>query len=259
MGCSIKKYIFLLIALLLLNPAFAEDDFSGYMDSMRVKIQKCWNPPECLERDGHAVVKFSITRQGDIYASEILESSGNILYDESAMEALRKASPFERFPASTGRGSLTIKYSFDTAVVNTGDMQQYLSNAEKFYNVNNYVALDYINKAINEVAGDYRGYFLYGKRSKIKQALGDAEGAASDLDEAKRLKEKYDRKRIMASKLYAEMEQTPYSYFSLAHSYELAGDYENAIQAIDKAIGLTNLNNQYKRYKVELEKNLNKI
>ena len=56
----------------------------------------------------------------------------------------------------------------------------------------------------------------------------------------------------MASKLIAEMEQSPYSYFNLAHSYEVAGDYEHAIEAIEKAIALTELNNQYKRYKDEL-------
>ena len=55
-----------------------------------------------------------------------------------------------------------------------------------------------------------------------------------------------------ASELIAEMEQSPYSYFNLAHSYEVAGDYEHAIEAIEKAIALTELNNQYKRYKDEL-------
>ena len=131
-------------------------------------------------------------------------------------------------------------------------MQGYLANADKFFNVNNKVALDYINKAINEVEGDTNAYFLYGKRSKIKRALGDTQGAEEDLNESKRLKAKYDQKRIMASKLIAEMEQSPYSYFNLAHSYEIAGDYEKAIEAIDKAIALTELNNNYKRYRNDL-------
>ena len=145
----------------------------------------------------------------------------------------------------------SIKEEFDILVKN--NMQEYVKNADKYYNINNHqTALNYINRAIDEVEGDSRSYFLYGKRSKIKRALGDVDGANADMDESKRLKAKYDQKRINASKLIAEMEQTPYSYFYLAHSYEIAGDYEHAIEAIDKAIALTELNNQYKRYRQEL-------
>ena len=237
---------------MLFNPVFAEEDFSAYMNDVRTKIQKNWYPPECLEKDGHMLVKFSLTRSGDIYSLEVLESSGDSFYDASAMEALKKAAPFNHFPAQTARGSITIKYSFDTSVVNTGDMQKYLALSDKFYNVNNRMALDYISRAIDEVDGDINAYFLYGRRGKIRAALGDTDGGRADLEEARRLKAKYDKKRIMASKLYAEMEQSPFSYFGLAHSYDIAGDYENAIKAIDKAISLTNLNNQYKRYRTEL-------
>ena len=94
---------------------------------------------------------------------------------------------------------------------------------------------------------------MYEKRSRIKKALGDINGANDDYAESRRLKEKYDLKRIKTCKLIAEMEHTPFSYFYLAHAYEIAGDYENALDAIDKAIELTELNNQYKRYRAELE------
>ena len=274
MGVRTKNCIVLFcLGLILLCPSFANEnqsenqltnedkykgfeinnnDFSGYMEVLKGQIQKSWYPPECLEHDGHALVKFSITRNGDVYSVQILESSGDPVYDESALEAIKKASPFAHFPAATTKGALTINYSFDTTVVNTGNMQSYLQSAERFYNVNNTVALDYINRAIDEVDGDINAYFLYGKRSKIERAMGDKDGAEADLDESKRLKAKYDQKRIVASKLIAEMEQSPYAYFSLAHSYEIAGDYKKAIEAIDKAIQLTELNNNYKRYKSEL-------
>lgn len=258
MGVDIKKVILLCISSMLFCPVHSiaeiseQNDFSGYMTVLQGKIQKSWNPPDCLEQDGHATVKFSITRSGDVYSSQIIESSGNPVFDESALEAIRKSSPFDHFPASTSRGSLTIKYSFDTSVVKTENIEEYLANADKFYNVNNKLALDSINKAIEKVEGDTNAYFLYGKRSKIKRALGDTVGAEEDLNESKRLKARYDQKRIMASKLIAEMEQSPYSYFNLAHSYEIAGDYEQAIEAIDKAIALTELNNNYKRYRNDL-------
>ena len=267
MGVLRGKIVLFIMCLLLSMPVYAEDagsapsssgasvqnDFSEYMNTLQGQIQKNWNPPDFLEKDGHATIMFSINRCGDIISTQIVESSGDEVFDESAMEALRKASPFNHFPANTSRGSLTIKYSFDTSIVKTDNMQEYVKNADKYYNINNHqTALNYINRAIDEVEGDSRSYFLYGKRSKIKRALGDVDGANADMDESKRLKAKYDQKRINASKLIAEMEQTPYSYFYLAHSYEIAGDYEHAIEAIDKAIALTELNNQYKRYRQEL-------
>ena len=255
--------VVLFISTLLINPVYSEDysnysgntiiqnDFSEYMKGVQSKIQRNWNPPDFGE-DGQAVILFKISRRGDLVNTEVVQSSNNEVFDESALEALKKASPFGKFPANTARDSLTIKYTFNTSVVKTDSMREYVQNADRYYNVNNRVALDYINRAIDEVEGDISSYFLYGKRSKIKMALGDTEGAEKDLNECKRLKAKYDQKRIMSGKLLVETEQTPFSYFYLAHSYEIAGDYEHALEAIDKAIELTELNNQYKRYKNEL-------
>ena len=164
------------------NPASSgasvQNDFSEYMNTLQGQIQKNWNPPDFLEKDGHATIMFSINRCGDIISTQIVESSGDAVFDESAMEALRKASPFNHFPANTSKGSLTIKYSFDTSIVKTDNMQEYVKNADRYYNINNHqTALNYINRAIEEVEGDSRSYFLYGKRSKIKRALGDVDGA----------------------------------------------------------------------------------
>ena len=38
----------------------------------------------------------------------------------------------------------------------------------------------------------------------------------------------------------------------LANAYDVAGDYRNAIEELDKAIAMTELNNSYKRYRAEL-------
>ncbi len=231
--------------------AVNQEDFSGYMRTLQGKIQKNWNPPDFAE-DGDATVTFRINRQGEIVSREITESSNNPVFDESTLEALRKAAPFDKFPANTSKQYLTIKYNFHTSIVKTDTMKEYVRNADRFFNVNNETALSYIDLAIKEVEGDIGSYFLYGKRSKIKRALGDIEGAEQDLQECKRLKAKFDQKRIMSSKLIAEMENSPFAYFYLAHSYEIAGDYVHALEAIDKAIQLTELNNQYKRYRAEL-------
>lgn len=265
MGVYLGKIVLLSLILQLALPVFAEDvdsnkyapgtvvqeDFSVYMSTLQGKIQKNWNPPE-FDDDGDATVMFTVTRRGDLVNTEIVKSSRNPVFDESALEALRKSAPFDKFPADTTKNALTIRYTFHTSVVNTDTMKEYVANADRFFNVNNKAALDYINLAIAEVEGDIRSYFLYGKRAKIKRALGDIEGAEIDLAECKRLKAKFDQKRINNGKLMAEMENSPFAYFYLAHSYEIAGDYVHALEAIDKAIALTELNNQYKRYRTEL-------
>lgn len=264
---SIKKFfVSLLCVICFTNVVFAEsnynpteknyilqNEFANYMTTLRAKIQKNWNPPEFVE-GRNAVIMFRVSRHGEISNIQMVESSNNIVFDESAMEALRKSAPFDNFPASTSRNALTIKYVFNTSFVKTDNMQAYVQKLDKYYNVDNEQALKYANLAIEEVQGDIASYFLYGKRSKIKKAMGDYKGSEEDLIECKRLKAKYDQKRINSCKLYAEMENSAYAYFSLAHSYDIAEDYQHAIEAIDKAISMTELNNNYKRYKAELLK-----
>lgn len=228
-----------------------QNDFSGYMANLKTKIQKNWIPPDFLE-SGHVTVMFKVNRRGEVLSVDIVESSNNAVYDESVLEAIKKSVPFDKFPPCASRDFVTIKYSFDSSLVKTDQMKSFVDKADEFYNVNNETALDYINKAISEVQGDINSYFLYGKRSKIKRALGDIKGAEEDFAECKRLKAKVDQKRILACKVIAEMEKSPFAYYHLAYSYEIAGDYEHALEAIDKAIELTELNNGYKRYRQEL-------
>ena len=265
MGVSAKHIVFLCISFMLSCPVNAsefdynkyrgntqlQNDFSGYMSQLQAKIQRNWTPPEIIE-EGNATVLFKVSRFGQVLSTEIVESSNNQVFDESALEALRKAAPFDKFPANTSKDALNIKYTFHTSMIKTDTMKNYVDTADRLYNVDNESALDYINLAIDEVHGDICSYFLYAKRSKTKRALGDIKGADEDMTECKRLKAKFDQKRIISCKLIAEMENSPFAYFYLANSYEIAGDYKHALEAIDKAIALTELNNNYKRYRAEL-------
>lgn len=265
MGVFVRNLVFICVSLMLISPVDAsefdynkyrgntqlQNDFSGYMSQLQAKIQKNWTPPDFVE-DGNATILFKVSRFGQVLSTEIVESSNNQVFDESALEALRKAAPFDKFPANTSKDALNIKYTFHTSMIKTDTMKNYVDNADRLYNVNNQSALNYINLAIEEVQGDIGSYFLYAKRSKIKRALGDIKGAEDDMVECKRLKTKFDQKRINSCKLIAEMENSPFAYFYLANSYEIAGDYKHALEAIDKAITLTELNNNYKRYRAEL-------
>ena len=116
------------------------------------------------------------------------------------------------------------------------------------------LALSYINKAIEEVGTDNESYFLYKRRSKIKEGLGDHVGAKEDLEQYEKMKSKVDLKRVHALKYQAEQEDTAFAYYYLAYAYEQIRDYDGAIWAINKAIERTDLNQQYKRYRTELVK-----
>ena len=228
-------------------------DFSDYMENVKSKLRKNWSYPDFLE-EGHARVLFKLDRKGYVISGDILESSGNPVYDESVVDAIHKSEPFGDFPANTTRQSLSINYSFDSSLVKTDKMKEYYDMAKRYAYSDKKEALKYINLAIEEVHGDSESYFLYKRRANIKEGLGDHLGAKEDYEQYEKLKAKVDIKRIHALKHRAEVEDTAFAYYHLAYAYEQLKDYENAIHAINKAIERTDLNQQYKRYRTELVK-----
>ena len=249
------KSTFLIFALCLLFTnqvnASVETGFDSYMSNIRDKIQKTWQPPDIME-EGHASVIFQLDRDGNIISSRIKESSGNVYYDESAISALENCSPFDQFPLNTTKQTITVVYNFDTSIVKTDHVKELVKIAESYYGVDNRMALKLIDEAINEMDGDCASYFLYARRYKLNSALGNTETAKKDIEECKRLKQIYNEKRIAVCKRQIQTESTPLAYFSLAQAYDIAEDYTNAIDAINKAICMTELNNNYKRYKNEI-------
>ena len=230
-----------------------QNDFSNYMVNVKEKLQKNWQPPDFLE-EGHVRVLFKINSKGEIISSSIIESSGDEIYDESAIEAIKKSQPFGNFPPQSVRESITINYSFDTSLVKTDKMREYYELSKQNFFTDRKTALKYIDLAIAEVQGDDESYFLYKRRGKIKEALGDHVGAREDFITYQDMKNRIDIKRVHALKHQAEIEDTAFAYFYLAYAYEQIHDYDNAIAAINKAIDRTDLNSQYKRYRTELVK-----
>ena len=235
-----------------------QSDFSDYMTQVRTKLQKNWITPDFLE-EGHVRVLFKIDREGNVIAGDILESSGNPIYDESAVNAIHKSEPFGVFPENTSRQTITINYSFDTSFVKTDKIKELYEQAKRYTYSDKQLALKYINEAIEEVGTDNESYFLYKRRAKIKEGLGDHVGARDDMQQYEKMKARVDVKRVHALKYQAEQEDTAFAYYYLAYAYEQIRDYDGAIWAINKAIERTDLNQQYKRYKTELVKTYNGI
>lgn len=227
--------------------------FSDYMDNVRNKLQSNWVYPDFLE-EGHVKVLFKIDRDGNVIAGDILESSGNPVYDESAVNAIHKSEPFGKFPKNSTRQTITINYSFDTTLIKTDKVKELYDLAKRYSYSDRQLALKYINEAIKEVGTDNESYFLYKRRARIKEGLGDHLGAKDDLEQYEKLKKRVDIKRVHLLKRQAEIEDSAFAYYYLAYAYEQIKDYENAIWAINKAIERTDLNQQYKRYRTELVK-----
>lgn len=230
-----------------------KNDFSDYMSNVSTQLRKNWVAPDFLE-EGHVRVLFKIDRDGNVIAGEILESSGNSVYDESAVNAIHKSEPFGRFPSNTSRQTITVNYCFDTSLIKTDKIKELYLLAKKHAYSDKQLALEYINQAIAEVGLDNESYFLYKRRAKIKESLGDHVGAKDDFEQSDIMKRKVDIKRVHTLKRQAEIEDSAFAYYYLAYAYEQIKDYEAAIEAINKAIERTDLNQQYKRYRTELVK-----
>jgi TonB family protein len=174
------------------------------MENVKSKLRKNWSYPDFLE-DGHIRVLFKLDKHGNVISGDILESSGNQVYDESAIDAIHKSEPFGDFPANTTRETITINYSFDSGMVKTDKMKEYYDLAKKYTYSDKKEALKYINLAIEEVYGDSNNYFLYRRRAKIKEGLGDHVGAKEDMEKYLSLEFKAHTRRLHAIKHRAEI------------------------------------------------------
>ena len=260
-----RYLVILSLSIMLMNTAFAEDfdynqmqrkisvqeEFGDYMTSVQDKISKTWTPPDLLE-SGHATAVFKIDKNGNLISSYIKESSGNSVFDESALYSIQKASPYMEFPINASRDFITVVYSFDSSVVDAKDVKELVAKSEKYINVDNQTARNILDSAIKSIEGDPASYFLYARRHKIDKLLGDTDAANEDMRKCKELKFAYDIRRIAKCKEALMKDETPFAYFTLANAYELAGDYQNALNSIDKAISMTELNHAYIRYRAEM-------
>ncbi|BCB95123.1 hypothetical protein JZK55_00450 [Dissulfurispira thermophila] len=71
------------------NQAFGGDYYSTVIN----KIKQQWIFPESIDKDLLAIVTIKIAKDGSVTISKIERSSGNALFDRSALRAISKASP----------------------------------------------------------------------------------------------------------------------------------------------------------------------
>lgn len=92
----------------------ANVNFDSYMSNMKKSIQSKWAPPRDANQKT-VIAVFSIFRDGSIKEAEIVESSGQKLVDQSALQALKDASPLAPLPKGAPP-HIQIRYKFDWKV-----------------------------------------------------------------------------------------------------------------------------------------------
>jgi len=68
--------------------------FKDYYNAVGAKIQSVWIYPGEAAKDLQTVLSIGIARSGELRSVRIEKKSGNSLFDESAIKAVKKAAPF---------------------------------------------------------------------------------------------------------------------------------------------------------------------
>ncbi len=89
----------------------ASPEFQPYLEEMHKQISGKWQPP-AVNKDSEVILKFTILKNGHIIDEEVAQSSGDKAVDESALTALRKASPLPPLPLSFPRDKVTVNFNF---------------------------------------------------------------------------------------------------------------------------------------------------
>ena len=88
--------------------------FTYYLRQIQRKVSEKWVPPARGSEPGdRVVVRFEIGRDGQVRTPKVERSSGNTIYDQSALRAIMDASPFPPLPQEFPAQSLRVHFGFD--------------------------------------------------------------------------------------------------------------------------------------------------
>lgn len=84
-----------------------------YFNALTRKIDQNWAPPgAAFAQANEVLVVFTILKDGNVRDVEIAESSGDAFYDQAALRALRRATPFPALPPGYAEDTMTIYLGF---------------------------------------------------------------------------------------------------------------------------------------------------
>lgn len=95
-----------------------EADFGLYLSEMEKKIRKAWFPPRGNE-SAKIIVAFKLNSSGKVSSVRLKTSSGLMLADTAATDAIKNAGPFGNLPKGAP-DKVDIAFTFDYTVFNGG-------------------------------------------------------------------------------------------------------------------------------------------
>ncbi|WP_412050744.1 cell envelope integrity protein TolA [Hoeflea sp. Naph1] len=81
---------------------------SNYPGKVASKLRRALRYPKAARKDrlkGQAVVSFTVAANGSVSSIRIVRSSGSLILDNAALEAVHRAAPFSPIPSGAGRNS----------------------------------------------------------------------------------------------------------------------------------------------------------
>jgi protein TonB len=87
--------------------------FTYYLQQIQRKVSERWRAPGTgAPQSQRTVVLFEILRDGRIKDPMVEQTSGDSLYDQSALRAIMEASPFPPLPQEFKASSLRVHFGF---------------------------------------------------------------------------------------------------------------------------------------------------
>lgn len=86
--------------------------FKTYMYDLQKKIRNNWTP-ENHKKTLKTTINFIIDKNGNLIGSKIKESSKVNSFDNKALEAIIKSSPFDKLPKKYKQNTIQIEFTFE--------------------------------------------------------------------------------------------------------------------------------------------------
>lgn len=99
----------------------AAPDFGPYMTALQRRIKRGWFPPK-IPTSNRTIVRFNISRDGELSGLRISKSSGDAMTDKAALSAVENAAPLPHLPAGSPE-SVDVEFTFDFNVFGGGGTQ----------------------------------------------------------------------------------------------------------------------------------------
>jgi periplasmic protein TonB len=95
--------------------------YGWYVESVKRRIQTNWlqntiDPAARAARTAHAVVEFTIYKDGTVKDVRISQTSGNLSVDNSGLRAVMASSPMPALPTDYSHSSVTVIFDFDLSM-----------------------------------------------------------------------------------------------------------------------------------------------